>query len=43
MERMAKEYGVPFVMVEGGHNVMRDLYWEKSAEKLLDWIQNFEK
>jgi pimeloyl-ACP methyl ester carboxylesterase len=43
MERMAKEYGVPFVMVEGGHNVMRDLYWEKSAEKLLDWIQNLEK
>jgi len=43
MERMARDYGVPFVMVEGGHNVMRDLCWEESAEKLLNWIQNLEK
>ena len=43
MERMAREYEVGFAMVEGGHNVMRDRWWEESAEKLLEWIQSLEK
>jgi hypothetical protein len=43
MERTAKEYGAPFVMVRGGHNVMRDLYWEEAANEILKWIESLDK
>jgi pimeloyl-ACP methyl ester carboxylesterase len=43
METMAKEYGAPYVRVEGGHNVMRDQFWEESAREILKWIEGLEK
>lgn len=43
MERMAVEYGGTIAMVRGGHNVMRDQYWEESAVQILQWIQSLDK
>ena len=42
MERMAGEYEAPIIKVRGGHNVMRDQYWE-TADKVLQWVQNLDK
>jgi len=43
MERMAVEYGATIARVRGGHNVMRDQYWEESAEEILKWVQSLDK
>jgi len=43
MVRMAGECEAPIIKVRGGHNVMRDQYWEETADTLLQWVQNLDK
>ena len=43
MESVAVEYGSSIARVRGGHNVMRDQYWEESAEQILRWIRSLDK
>ena len=43
MERMAVEVWGDIARVRGGHNVMRDQYWEESAVEILRWIKSLDK